>query len=82
MIPSLPDPDPLHDPDPDPGICRCAVQIGSEYLDPELFLLQRKDTSFATLWQPGNDFAGGLYYQEHWPVKYVDSLEVAKYDSG
>ena len=56
-------------------------QIGSEYLDPELFLLQRESTSYATVWQPGNDFAGGLYYQEHWPVNYIDSTEVAKVNS-
>ena len=57
------------------------AQIGSEYLDPEMFLLQREDTSYATLWQPGNDFAGGLYYQEHWPVHYIDGAEVIKVNS-
>ena len=70
---------PAHAPDTGPDTNPCTpAQIGGEYLDPELFLLQREDTTFATLWQPGNDFAGGLYYQEHWPVDYIDSMEVSK----
>ena len=47
-----------------------SVQIGADYLDPEMFLLNKEDIKIANLWLAEPRLS--LYVQGHWPVEYVD----------